>query len=130
MAEETAQQEPEKKKRLSFRQSLRIIFNDVSRKDLKGIFWHTLKDLRKPREIGILLASSFVPGGWIGWFAYRVAKYQFNKAAANDNAEGAHSLLKAGETPLPQKYSVMPLVAEPKETEAAQKPAAALAPKP
>lgn len=129
MAEETAEKKPEKKKRLSFRQSLRIIFNDVSRKDLKGIFWHTLKDLRKPREIGILLASSFVPGGWIGWFAYRVAKYQFNKAA-NDNAEGAHSLLRLRDTPAPQKYAVTPLKAEEKEPEAAPKQAAAAAPKP
>lgn len=120
MAEDTAEKKPEKKKRLSFRQSLRIIFNDVSRKDLKGIFWHTLKDLRKPREIGILLASSFVPGGWIGWFAYRVAKYQFNKAA-NDNAEGARSLLRLREAPAPQKYAVRPLAEEDKEKEAAPK---------
>lgn len=113
-AAQTAQTEttPEKEaaKKPTLKQRLKLVFNNVSRKDLKGIFWHTLKDLRKPREIGILLASSFVPGGWIAWFAYRVAKYQFNKAAIANNAEGAHSPFAAADKGASAKYASKPLV--------------------
>lgn len=76
---------PEKKK-LSFRQRLKEAFNGVSRKELRAIFRDTLKDLRRPQEIGLLVGSSFIPGGWIGYGVYRVAKYR-HKKAANDNPE-------------------------------------------
>jgi len=85
--------EPEKNpkpKKLSFRQRLSLVFNGVSRKELKGVLADTLKDLRKPKEIGILLVSSFVPGGWIGYAAYRIAKYKFkHQPPANDNTAEA-----------------------------------------
>jgi hypothetical protein len=76
---------PEKKK-LSLRQRLKEAFNGVSRKDLGAIFKDTLKDLRRPQEIGLLVGCSFIPGGWIGYGVYRVAKYR-RKKAANDNPE-------------------------------------------
>ncbi|TAL37285.1 MAG: hypothetical protein EPN97_05510 [Alphaproteobacteria bacterium] len=76
---------PEKKK-LSFKQRLKEAFNGVSRKELAAIFRDTLKDLRRPQEIGLLVGSSFIPGGWIGYGVYRVAKYR-RKKAANDNPE-------------------------------------------
>src|SRR5262245_4795193 len=72
------------KKKLSFFQSLREAFNGVSRKEWKNILKDTLKDLRKPQEIGLLVGCSFIPGGWIGYGVYRVAKYR-HKKAANDN---------------------------------------------
>lgn len=83
------QDKPEKKKKLSFKQKLNLVFNGVSRKEAKGVLGDTLKELRKPREIGILLVSCFVPGGWIGYAAYRIARYKFKHeqdAPANDNA--------------------------------------------
>ena len=75
---------PEKKK-LSFRQRLKEAFNGVSRKELAAIFKETLKDLRRPQEIGLLVGCSFIPGGWIGYGVYRVAKHR--RKAANDNPE-------------------------------------------
>jgi hypothetical protein len=60
------------------------VFNKSSRKKLGGVFKQTLKDLRKPQEIALLLGSSFVPGGWIGYGAYRLAKYKMTRPA-NDN---------------------------------------------
>lgn len=76
---------PEKKK-LSFKQRLKEAFNGVSRKELGAIFKETLKDLRRPQEIGLLVGCSFIPGGWIGYGVYRVAKHR-HKKAANDNPE-------------------------------------------
>lgn len=82
--------EPEnpKQKKPSFKQRLSTVFNGLSKKELRGVLKDTLKDLRKPKEIGILLVSSFVPGGWIGYAGYRIAKYKLDHApeAANDNA--------------------------------------------
>lgn len=80
--------DPEKKKP-SFKQRLTTVFNGLSRKEMRGVLKDTLKDLRKPKEIGILLVSSFVPGGWIGYAGYRIAKYKLDHApeAANDNVE-------------------------------------------
>lgn len=81
-----------KKKKPSFKQRLSTVFNGLSRKEMRGVLKDTLKDLRKPKEIGILLVSSFVPGGWIGYAGYRIAKYKLDHApeaapeAANDNA--------------------------------------------
>jgi len=83
--------EPEqnpKKKKLSFKERISLVFNGVSRKELKGVFADTLKDLRKPKEIGIFIVSSFVPGGWIGYAAYRIAKYKYKHKPANDNEAG------------------------------------------
>lgn len=83
------QDKPEKKKKLSFKEKLKLVFNGVSRKEAKAVMGDTLKELRKPREIGILLVSCFVPGGWIGYAAYRIARYKFKQeqdAPANDNA--------------------------------------------
>lgn len=78
--------EPDKKKP-SFPQRLREAFNGVSRKDVLPILKDTLKDLRHPQEIGLLVGCSFVPGGWIGYGIYRVAKFKLKRAAANDNPE-------------------------------------------
>lgn len=82
--------EPEqnpKKKKLSFKERLNLVFNGVSKKELKGVFADTLKDLRKPKEIGIFIVSSVVPGGWIGYAAYRIAKYKYKHKPANDNVD-------------------------------------------
>jgi hypothetical protein len=77
--------EPDKKK-LSFRQRCREAFNGVSRRDWINVAKDTLKDLRRPQEIALLVGCSFVPGGWIGYGIYRIAKYR-HKKAANDNPE-------------------------------------------
>ncbi len=62
-----------KRKNLSIRERLHLVFNSVSRKEIKGVMADTLKDLRRPKEIGIFIVSSVVPGGWIGYAAYRIA---------------------------------------------------------
>lgn len=79
-----AKENPQGKKP-PWKQRLKSAFNSVSRKELKAVFWDTAKDLKRPREIGILIVSSIVPGGWIGWAAYRFAKYRRKQKAANDN---------------------------------------------
>lgn len=82
--------EPEqnpKKKKLSFKEKLNLVFNGVSKKELKAVFADTLKDLRKPKEIGIFIVSSVLPGGWIGYAAYRIAKYKYKHQPANDNTD-------------------------------------------
>jgi len=85
MSKKETPQEP-KEKKLSFKEKLNLVFNGVSKKELKGVCADTLKDLRKPKEIGIFIVSSIVPGGWIGYAAYRIAKYKFKHKPANDNA--------------------------------------------
>lgn len=76
-----------KKNKPSFKQRLKTVFNGLTRKEMRGVLKDTLKDLRKPKEIGVLLLSSFVPGGWIGYAGYRIAKYKLDHAPppANDN---------------------------------------------
>ena len=76
---------PEKKK-LSLKRRLKEAFNGVSRKELGAIFKETLKDLRRPQEIGLLVGCSIIPGGWIGYGVYRVAKHR-QKKPANDNPD-------------------------------------------
>jgi hypothetical protein len=72
-------------KKLSWRQRAKIVFDDVSKREAFGVIKDTAKDLRKGKEIAILAGSSVIPGGWIGYGAYRVAKYRAKKNAANDN---------------------------------------------
>ncbi len=74
-----------KKKKLSIKEKLHLVFNSVSKKELKGVVADTLSDLRKPKEIGIFIVSSIVPGGWIGYAAYRITKYKHKHHPANDN---------------------------------------------
>lgn len=81
---------PEEKgqpKKLTWRQRAKIVFDDVSKREAFGVIKHTAKDLRKGKEIAILAGSSVIPGGWIGYGAYRIAKYRSmkNGEAANDN---------------------------------------------
>jgi hypothetical protein len=90
-----------KPKKPTLKARLKTVFNGLSRKELKGVFADTVKDLRRPKEIGILLVSSFVPGGWIGYAGYRIAKYKLRHAPpANDNA-GTDDAPKADHTPKP-----------------------------
>ncbi|MDI1228261.1 MAG: hypothetical protein PSY14_11310 [bacterium] len=93
-----------KKKKPSFKKRLTTVFNGLSRKELRGVFKDTLKELRKPKEIGILLVSSFVPGGWIGYAGYRIAKYKLDHAPpANDNEEPAPKVDPKPKAPTPPK---------------------------
>lgn len=87
MSKKEPSKEPEtpKEKKLSFKEKLHLVFNGVSKKELKGVFADTLQDLKKPKEIGIFIVSSIVPGGWVGYAAYRIAKYKFKHPPANDN---------------------------------------------
>jgi hypothetical protein len=78
-------QEPDKKKPNFFRR-LKDAFNGISRKDWMPIAKETLKDLKRPQEIGLLVGCTFLPGGWIGYGVYRIAKYRLKKAS-NDNQE-------------------------------------------
>jgi hypothetical protein len=75
--------EPDKKKP-SFRERLRESFNGVSKREWMGVIKYTLEDLRRPKEIALLVGCTFVPGGWIGYGIYRVAKFK-RRRAANDN---------------------------------------------
>lgn len=52
--------------------------------DLRGTAGETLKDLRKPKEVGLLIVAIIVPGGMFGWGAYRLQKFKSAKPA-NDN---------------------------------------------
>jgi len=61
-------------------------FNRSARRDMKGVFRHTLKDLRRPKEILLFIGSSVLPGGWLGYGAYRVAKYKNGNGPVNDDA--------------------------------------------
>lgn len=82
----TGPEKPDDKNRKpNWRQKLSAAFNGVSRKDAGRILASTLRDLRKPKEIGILALSSFLPGGWVGYAAYRVTKYKLQKPPANDD---------------------------------------------
>jgi hypothetical protein len=59
-------------------------------RDLTGTTGQTLRDLRKPKEIGLLLVAIVVPGGMMGWGAYRLKKFKsgqdaFGNKPANEN---------------------------------------------
>lgn len=75
---------PDKKRKKSLREKFNETFPDVSRDEWKGIIRDTLKDLRDPKEITLLLGGAIVPGGFIGYGAWRIMKYR-EKKAANDN---------------------------------------------
>ncbi|HCS23953.1 MAG TPA: hypothetical protein DIW20_09410 [Rhodospirillaceae bacterium] len=67
-------------------------FNDAMRglrglslRDVGGTAVHTVRDLRQPKEIGILIVAIIVPGGMFGWSAYRLQKFK-TKDAANGNS--------------------------------------------
>jgi len=51
-----------------------------------GLAKHTAGDLKKPKEIGLLLTAVIVPGGFVGYAAYRLKEYRNRKPAINDNA--------------------------------------------
>jgi len=85
----------------NWRQRLSAAFNGVSRKDAGRILASTLKDLRKPKELGILAVSSLLPGGWVGYAAYRVTKYKLQKPPANDDKPGAPPKPKRPKPPKP-----------------------------
>lgn len=52
--------------------------------DLTGTAGSTLRDLRQPREIGLLIVAIIVPGGMMGWSAYRFKKFK-EAQPANQN---------------------------------------------
>lgn len=73
------------------KRSLRQSFGDAVRglrsltmKDLRGAAGETLKDLRRPKEVGILIVAIIVPGGMFGWGAYRLQRFKSRKPA-NEN---------------------------------------------
>lgn len=78
-------EENDKPKKLTWRQRAKLVFDDVSKREAMGVIKETAKDLRKGKEIAILAGSSVIPGGWIGYGAYRIAKYRSMKKSANDN---------------------------------------------
>lgn len=75
---------PDKKRKKTLRERFNENFPDVSKDEWKGIIRHTLKDLRDPKEIAMLLGGALVPGGFIGYGAWRILKYR-KKEASNDN---------------------------------------------
>lgn len=87
-----------KEKKPGMMKRLKTAFNGVSRKDLKGAFMDTVKDLRKPKEIGIFIVSSILPGGWIGYAAYRITKYKLKHAPANDDVPTESPAAKPAKT--------------------------------
>jgi hypothetical protein len=85
------------------KRSLRQAFGDavrdmrsMTRQDLRNAAGETLKDLRKPKEVGILIVAIIVPGGMFGWCAYRLQKFRSRKPA-NEN------LPPEGQKPAPPK---------------------------
>ena len=86
----TEDPKPEKKKCCSLKNIFNRAAQDIKQlknihwKDWKGIGLATLKDLRRPSEIFMLVASVVVlPGGLLAYPLYRVVKYQ-HQQAAND----------------------------------------------
>lgn len=76
----------------SGKKPLKQKFNDTVRglralslRDIGGTAAHTVRDLRQPKEIGILIVAIIVPGGMFGWSAYRLQKFK-TKDAANGNS--------------------------------------------
>lgn len=76
----------------SGKKPLKQKFNDAMRglralslRDIGGTAAHTVRDLRQPKEIGILIVAIIVPGGMFGWSAYRLQKFK-TKDAANGNS--------------------------------------------
>ncbi len=67
-----------------FGRAMKSIKKHVNMREIKKVGGHTLTDLRKPKEIGVLVVAIVVPGGMFGWFAYRVQKYRL-QSPANDN---------------------------------------------
>lgn len=48
----------------------------LSLRDLTGTTGQTIRDLRQPKEIGLLLVALVVPGGMFGWSAYRLKRFK------------------------------------------------------
>lgn len=71
-----------------FLQRLRDIFRHASMKEIAGVLKDTVRDLKKPKEIGILITGSFIPGGWVGYGIYRIQLYRKKKAANNNTPQG------------------------------------------
>ncbi len=74
------------------RKKLSAKFNDAVKgmrsltlRDLVGTGGQTIKDLRQPKEIGLLLVAIIVPGGMVGWSAYRLQKFKSGDKPANEN---------------------------------------------
>jgi len=74
-----------KKERRSLRERFNAACKGIKWKDIKGIGKETLKDLKRPKEIFALAASSFIPGGWVAYAVYRAVKYRKGQDPANDN---------------------------------------------
>lgn len=53
-------------------------------RDLSGTAIATIKDLRKPREMGLLVVALIVPGGTVSWCVYRLQKFKSAQTPAND----------------------------------------------
>jgi hypothetical protein len=79
---------PRRSLREAFAASLRGL-RRLTLKDLRGAAGQTFRDLRKPREVGLLVVAIIVPGGMFGWGAYRLQKFKSRKPPANQNAPAA-----------------------------------------
>lgn len=53
--------------------------------DVLGTAGSSLRDLRQPKEMGLLIVAIVVPGGMVGWSAYRFKKFKESQPA-NQNA--------------------------------------------
>ncbi len=76
---------PDKKRKKTLRERFNEALPDVSKEEWREIIIDTLQDLREPREIALLLGGAVIPGGFIGYAAWRVQKRR-DKKAANDNS--------------------------------------------
>lgn len=84
-ADDTAAKKPGLGKRC------RSAFKKAAGQNWKGILRQTARDLKDPKELALLATSTVVPGGWIGYGSYRIAKFNLTKdapavTADNDNA--------------------------------------------
>jgi len=78
-----------KRRYASLRQEFNNTFRGLQWKDGWGVTKETVKDLRHPKEMLKLTVSAVagivMPGGWIGYVAYRIHHYRKVQKAANDN---------------------------------------------
>jgi len=83
----------------TLRQRCRNAFQNVSRRDVVGVVKHTAKDLKSLKEISMLATATFIPGGWVGYGAYRINQYR--KKMNDELAKGDNdNMPQAAEAPV------------------------------
>lgn len=72
---ETPKNDGRKKLSAKFNAAVKGV-RSLSLRDLTGTTGQTIRELRQPKEIGLLLVALVVPGGMFGWSAYRLKRFK------------------------------------------------------